>query len=200
MPTVTSDTAIVNSALIKLGVEPVLTLDDDSKRARAAKEQYPKIRDEVLTSHPWNFAIKRVKLAESTFVPAYEYEKAYTLPLDVLRIVRTNLNLAGSFPERKWATEINSDTGERILVTNSDDVRIEYIFRNETVAVYTATFIEVLASRLAAELAFSLLNNASLQVQMFSLYERLLRDARTFDAQEKHREEVEAFDWLNSRF
>jgi hypothetical protein len=181
-------------------VKPLLSLDDDSREARSCKEQYPKIRDEVLTSHPWNFAIKRVKLAQTTYVPAFEYELSYALPTDLLRIVRTDLNLAGSFPERKWATEINPDTNSRVLVTSSDEVNIEYIFRQENVTTYTATFIEALATRLAADLAYDLLQSTTVQAQMFQIYNALLRDARTFDAQEKHREEVEAYDWLNSRF
>lgn len=62
-----SDVAICNSALIKLGVAEITSLSQNVKRAQLCDEQYPKVRDELLRNHVWNFAIKRKVLALDSF-------------------------------------------------------------------------------------------------------------------------------------
>lgn len=203
MPTVTSEVDICNSALIKLGAEPILSLDDSNKRAEKCKLQYPKLRDEVIASHPWNFAITRATLAQSTYVPAFEFEQAYIIPNDVLRIVKTNLNMPGSVGENRWAVEIDPVTNQKVFLTNNltgeDQIAIQYIKRITDVTKYSPNFVEVLATRLAADLAYPIVQQLALSTQMFALYQQLLRDARTFDAQENSVNQVQADDWRFAR-
>ena len=60
--------AICNSALIKIGASKIAALSDTNKRAILCNEQYPKLRDDLLRSHPWNFAIKRKVLSADSFI------------------------------------------------------------------------------------------------------------------------------------
>ena len=90
---------ICNSALIKLGVEPITSLDplvDDSKAARLCAATYEMIRDDLLASHYWNFAMKRATLVVNATGPLYDYSYAYDLPADSLRIH----SLSSSYPTR----------------------------------------------------------------------------------------------------
>jgi hypothetical protein len=60
---------ICNSALIKCGSKPISSITDSNKRAELCTTMYPKVRDKLLRSHPWNFAIRRMPLAyyQTTF-------------------------------------------------------------------------------------------------------------------------------------
>ena len=50
---------IANVALARLGATRILAIDEDTENARLVNAIYGTIRDEVLSAHPWNFAIKR---------------------------------------------------------------------------------------------------------------------------------------------
>ena len=82
-----SETQIMNSALIKLGAEVILSPNDESDRARVMKTQYPISRNKLLRSHPWNFAIEYASLAVIDPKPTqvWEYGYVYNLPADCLR-------------------------------------------------------------------------------------------------------------------
>ncbi len=114
MATLITDVSICNSALIKLGAERINTLDDDSKTARACKEQYPKVRDDMLRSHKWNFAIGRQSLAKSaTFIPVFRFESAFPYPANVLRVLKLDVNEGRQLGERDWSVARRPGSGER---------------------------------------------------------------------------------------
>jgi hypothetical protein len=179
--------SICNSALIKIGGERIAALSDDTLEGQLCNEQYDKLRDEVLRAHPWNFAIRRVSLAKTATVPAFEFENEYQLPSDVLRVLRLE-NQDSRF-------KIEGDK----LLCNDDDVKILYIAREEDTTKYDAIFKEALALRMAAEFAYSLVQSSSLQQNMTRAYQMMLRDARTADAQEGTPDKVWSDDWLSSR-
>jgi len=56
------DKDICNIALTTLGASTITDLTDDNERARKFNEVYSDIRDDLLYSHPWNFATKRAHL------------------------------------------------------------------------------------------------------------------------------------------
>lgn len=187
MATVTSEIQIVNSALNKLGAELISSFNDQTKQARIAKTQYPILRDEVLRSHPWNFAIKKAELAVLNETPVFEYTVASQIPGDSLRIL--NVNIANY----EFAIE------GRKLYSNFSPVQIRYIYRNETVAEYDANFVEALAYRIAADMAYPLVQSRQLSQDMMSAYEMFVSRARSFDSQEGSPESLEADTWIRSR-
>jgi hypothetical protein len=196
----TSDTSICNSALIKLGAEPISSLDDATKEARLCKLQYPILRDELLRSHPWNFAIARKQLAKTLILGEFEFDNQFALPSDCLRIWKTDLNLdGGGKSEERWAVETDAVTQGRVLVTNASAVKIKYIKKITDVSLFDANFSESLSFKIAADIAYSLVQSITLQQQMNILYERSLAVSRSFDAQEGSVEQIESFEWLDSR-
>ena len=183
-----SEVSICNLALTKIGEEQILSLTEDSKAGRLCNLHYEPLRDAVLRSHLWNFAIKRATLASSTTAPEYEYTTAFPLPPDFIRIVDTNL-LRGA----DWKIEANE------LVTDDDAVKIRYVAKITDTNKFDPLFIEALAARIGAELAQALADSTSLTQTMFELYERKIREARGADAQEGTPEGLEADAWLDSR-
>ena len=196
---VTSDVSICNSALAKVGAGRILSLTEDSKEARLCAEQYPKVRDAMLRGHPWNFAVARKSLAQvTTYTVPYEYEFAYFIPLDVLRILSTDLNFEPSITERPWVVEIDPNTEDKLLLTNVDAVAIRYI-KSVSEARFDKNFAEALAYALAADLAYALTQSTTMAQLLDAKAQEKLREIRSYDAQEGSLPQVEANEWLLAR-
>lgn len=188
-----SEVKIANSALIKVGCELITSLGDDNKRARACNEQYEKCRDEVLASHPWNFTIARKEFAQTVNTPAWGYVHEFAIPSDVLRI----LEIDSSCP---WGVEVNPVSGTKVLVTDEPTCFVKYIRKTTDTTLWTPYFDETLSTRLAADLAYHLVQSTTLTQVLMDTYKQMLAQARSFDAQEGTPPEVEADDWLNARY
>ena len=85
----TSETDIANSALAEIGARRITSLSDDSDSVRVCKEQFNNIRDSLLESHPWNFAIKRLQLGKLATSPEFGFDNQFQLPSDCLRVLGT---------------------------------------------------------------------------------------------------------------
>jgi len=179
---------ICNSALIKLGAETINALSDDNKRARLCNNQYELIRDKLLFSHPWNFAVKRVELGQLASTPEFKFTKEYELPQDVLRVLDTNLLIG-----EEWAIENGK------LLCDSDDCKIRYIAQITDESKFSLGFQEALAWELAEEMAYSITQSSRRVDQIKESKRRWLATSRTYDAQESSFSQVGADDWLVSR-
>lgn len=184
-------TDICNLALTILGVDRIMSIDEDSEGARKLKAVYIPMRDEVLRSHPWNFAITRASLALLSATPAFGYDNYHQLPGDCLRPILIH---DGSNPITDYKIE-----GRRLL-SNNDTVYIKYVKRETNEALYDPNFATVLAARLAAEVAYPLTGKETLQKTLFTVYEEKLNLAKGVDAQESPDTQVEGQDvWLEAR-
>jgi hypothetical protein len=198
----TSEVEIANSALLKCGVDRIISLDESNNRAEAMKEQFYKHRDALMRSHPWNWAIKRVELAEVSETPAFDFTNTYQLPTDCLRVLKINellvsMNGRGLNLNNYGEFSIEGDK----LLCNFSTVKIKYIAKITDVSKWDENFCEVLAFRLAADLAYRLTGSAALATALYEQYEKELRQARSFDGQEGSSDRVvESPGWLVSRF
>jgi hypothetical protein len=179
---------ICNLALTKVGEDSITSLTENTKAGRLCNLHYGPLRDSVLSAHNWNFAMTRVALALLGDAPAFDYSAQFALPVDCLRVYQTNLPRY-----QHWKVE------GRFLLCDASEVSIIYIKKVEDPNLFSALFVEALAARIAAELAQPLSDSPSLVGNMFNLYERKLREARSFDAQEGHPEGLDADAWLDSR-
>lgn len=188
-----TETEICNSALIKVGADTIASLTDNSKRARLCNKLYGTCRDEVLYAHPWNFAIKRVQLARLSTSPTYEFTYAYQLPSDVLRVLGTKgSDLYG--PTLNWQRE--GDT----IVSDESSMMVRYIAKITDVQKFNSMFKEVLALRIAGDLAYPLTQSNSLTDRLKKEYREWIRESRSFDAQEGNVKRVVASEWRDARY
>ena len=197
---VISPVSICNSALVKLGAERLNSLTENTVQARVCNEQYEKVRDDLLASHPWNFAVSRKALAEVAGYedPVGEYGKAFLLPSDALRILSTNLNLGMTLGEEPWEIEVDPTTNQKILLCNISAVAIKYI-RRVPEQSFTTLFAELLSLRLAADIAYAITQSSTQQSNLVSLFQARIKEVRSFDAQEGSVRTVEADDFLLAR-
>jgi hypothetical protein len=197
-----SPVKICNNALIKLGAERINALTDDNKRARLCNERYNDLRREVLRCHPWNFALKRVELVKLVTVPEFEFNYEFQLPVDVLRVLRIDESISGGTP---FTSPINFGEAKykiegRKLLSNDDTVKILYIYDLTDTTKFDANFDDVLATRIAAELAYNLVQSNSLATNLFNLYDLALGRARTKDGQEGSPDDLNPDFFINARF
>jgi hypothetical protein len=210
----TSETEICNIALTRIGHGLISSLDENTTAAQVCNLHYARTRDAMLRAHPWNFAIRRATLAQSATTPNHEFTYYHVLPVDCLKVIRTNWEADGSigtaiygFPgQMGYATQIapyrieNVASVGKCIACNEDTVKIEYIAQITDVAQFDDLFVDCLAQRLAAEVCMRLTDNQSATRTMWELATAKLAEARSTDAQEgTPREVVDLSGWLVAR-
>lgn len=199
-----SNVDIANYALNIIGASNISTFTENSKPARLINQRFESVRDAVFRSHPWNCLVRRTQLAQDTASPAFGYAHQYTLPSDpyCLRVLEFS-NGSLSYPQ----DNITSRSGGpafviegRKLLTDAGTARIKYIARVTDPNEYDASLIEVLASRIAVEVAYAITGSTSVVQIATALHEEKLREARFVDATEGAPQRLEASDFIEARF
>jgi hypothetical protein len=192
MPTLAdiSEVAICNLALAELGRGAEITsLDENSQPARACRRRYPHARDAILRSYDWNFAARRASLPASAARPAFGYDNAFDLPPDCL-LVRAIHDAC-----TPWEVE-----GTRLLASTPPPLRITYTARVTNPGVFDSLFVDVLATRLAADLCVQLTENTPRAQALLQLVQLKLDEARHADAREGNSDRRQRSSWLDARF
>ena len=151
----TSKTEIANLALLKLGKNPITNIEDTGDHhAAIIRQAWDILRDSELRNHAWLFALKRILLPALAALPAFGYGRAYQLPPDFLRLVSINGECAPYDPAAyspaaymRWVIE-----NGKVLTDYPSPVQVRYVARVENTFEWDASFVELFACRLAAEL------------------------------------------------
>jgi len=200
----TSQVDIANYALNLIGASNISSLTEDSKAARIVNQRYESVRDTVFRAHPWNCLIRRAELAQSTTSPAFGYAYQYAIPTDpyCLRVLEFS-NGSLSYPQ----DNMFSNTGgpvfvieSRNLLTDEGTARIKYVARITDPQQYDANLIDVLAARLAMEVAYAISGSTTMVQLTSSMYESKLKEARFIDGTEGAPQRLEASDFIEARF
>jgi hypothetical protein len=183
-------TQIANLALSKLGPGSGYVTDlasDTTIAGQALNRTYEMVRDEVMEAHPWNFCTKRAQLAADVATPLWGFDYQYTLPADCLRFL--------SIDARKVDYQLESD---KVLVNDEGPLNIRYISRVADTSKYSPTFVAALAARWAFEIC-NVVEARVTPEQLWSIYQRLMSQAKRADAQANASEELPDGDWLDAR-
>ena len=138
---------ICNSALNQLGASSITALTENSKNARICNERYETIRDAVYRSHPWNWLVKRVQLAQDSDTPAWGFTYQYTLPSDCLRVLQIK--------------DYNSDykiEGRKLLIEESE-VYLIYLAIETDVNQLDILLRETISAALAQDISYAITSN-----------------------------------------
>lgn len=169
-----SQITICNLALSKIGGGTITALDEGSAAASACKLIYDSVLAEVLQLRPWASCIARTTLARLAQPPAFEWANAFELPADFLGLVRLGADCNHSPP---YAIE------GRGLLTNEEAAPVLYVYLNNDPMSYEAALVDLIASRMAVELAMSVAGNASLKGVLAQEYEVKRQRAKAVDGQ-----------------
>lgn len=157
-------TDIINKALTMVGASPVISIDDDTNNARILSRVYEIALKSVLAECKWNFATKRSNL--SAVVNTLDFndigeENVYAKPTDMIRIFSTN-------PVRaQWREE-----GDYII-SDSSDLGVRYVYYLDTPSKYPIYFVEAFADKLASDIAYAIVNSATLATTFIEKYEKI---------------------------
>ena len=185
---------ICNSALNLLGASTIAALTDDTKNARLCNQRYEPVRNRVFRSHAWNCLHKRLQLAQNSTAPVVEYDHAYALPSDCLRVLKIHNGTTDSI-----ASDLNYKLEGRNIVTDIDTVFVIYIALDTDPNNYDTYLRESISHQLAADLCYAITNNATLANQYMTRADERLREARFIDATENSLGTIEASEFTNAR-
>ena len=169
-----SNVDICNSALNMIGASNIISLTEDSRAARVCNQRFEFVRDAVMRARPWNCLIVRTSLAADSDTPAFEFDHQHTLPTDpyCLRVLRPQ------DPDTVFRVE------GRKIISSTTPFKMIYVARITDPNEYDQLLIESIASRLAADISYALVNSASLSQMLMATYESKLSEARFVDATE----------------
>lgn len=159
MASTTTQTSIANRALQLVGYQPITSLTQNDRGARAMARAYPTVLAEMLRANYWNFSIKRAILAASATPPIFGKANFFPLPSDYLDLAPPDQYTTYSFgaiPQRPntgsgyddWSIE-NADGVLSIASNMPAPLYIRYVSSNTPESMYDACFVEAFAASLA---------------------------------------------------
>lgn len=191
-----SEVSICNLAITRVGGNPITSLDDNQTEAIVCKKNYASLRDAVLEASNWSFAKKRYKLNLDSTAPLFEYDNAFNVPAEVLRVIGAYRGGTGS---NALSPITNWDLEDDQVLTNEGVVFIKAIRRVTNTDRYSSLFEEALSARLAAELAVPVTSSTKIMRDMFAIYDAKLDEAAGADGQQGGREKFRSNDLTGVR-
>ncbi len=168
---------ICNFALGILGASRINSINDETKEAQLCKGSIDMLREELLRSHPWNFAIKRKLLAATVQEPEYEFRYKFTLPSDCLRFLE-------AYSTYNWKLEGDGILTSEVSDPNSPLLEVRYVANITDMSAWDATVKKALGYALATQLSYAITGKDSLFDRLTGMYEMTLDRARAVDATE----------------
>lgn len=176
--------ALCSRALLKIGAQPIASLEEGTAEAEVAANLYPGLRDALISAHPWSFATGQAALPRLVGLPAADHAFAYQLPAGFLRALSAGAGGRG----RGVAYRLHEDR----LHSDADQVVLTYIFRPAE-SEFPPFFASALVARLAAEFCIPLTESSARAEMLFRLAESEFRAARQTDSQQATTRAIEGF-------
>jgi hypothetical protein len=195
-----SEAQIAKLALQHLGDRyDITSLDEASPEAEQVNLIFEDVRDAMLRSHPWKFAVKQTSPSTLVGTVPNQWDYMFVYPSDALKV----LNIVNPFGRAekpiKFDVMLNS-TGTKVLVCDLEEPEFRYISKVTDTGMFDPAFVIAFAYRLAENLAIPLTGDTALRDRM-----RALADAETSAAMRENANEgveEEIFrdpDWITAR-
>ena len=181
---------ICSQALLKIGASSITSFEDGTAEAEVAGNLYPYIRDALLSSYPWSFALTQTKLARLENTPIADFSYAYLLPSDFLRIVSAGYGNKGRGTEYKIVKDC--------IYTNLPQLNLTYLCRPDE-SNFPAYFCEALINKLAYEFCIPLTESTTRAEFLSKIAEDSVNRARSIDAQQSTPSKFEDFSLVEVR-
>ena len=184
-----SEVSICNQAMVELGAHTFSSFSELTTEAIACNNIFDNLRREILGSHPWNFAMKQVELAENATAPLFTYNHQFTIPSDLLRM---------------WQVIDDGDfriVGDQLLTDNTT-CKIVYVYDNTDVTTWSPQFVTLFVAAIVYKLSYAITASSSQQERSYLIYKEKLQTAKTINASEDVQNTFGQFDslLLNSRY
>ena len=214
----TSKVDICNLALSNIRSGSINSLTEGSMQAQQCSLRYPIIRDTLLAMPYWQFARRLDVLAvltDDVFNWAYVYQypadclRINRLILDVEEFTQTDSTYRPRHIEDVYSTdltrqvkyEVANVAGNRVILSNDVNLRIDYQISVDDPNLYSAGFITAFSWYFAAELAEPVIGgdkSAGLRRDALSFYKTHMDEIAVASANEQYSEPIES-DFITTR-
>lgn len=191
-----SDILICSTALLELGSRPINSFDEDSEGARLCANLYGPVRDEMMRSHPWNFAKARIVLTPVVDKPAFGYANKFLLPADYLRVIEVNGIRSPDgvgFPPG-YAIE------NGYILADVDSINLRYVFRNQNPASWDSAFVRVMILAMKKTLAYSITRDAGAVANSNQEWAISMRTAKQTNGMEIPSQQIDGNSFIEARY
>lgn len=154
MATTKEDVAAVALTLIR--ATPITSFSDGSNEANIITNVYSPLVQKIMTLHPWSFATKKRRLNQNSTNPVNEYNYAYIIPSEALRIFKVfDSSSVNAIPNTNYKI-----MGSNIL-SNDTTLYAEYTtYVSES--YWPPYFADFMAYALAAKIALAVTDDENL--------------------------------------
>lgn len=196
-----SQVEICNRALIKIGGGQITSITDNTKAARVLSGLWDSVRRAELAQRFWTFAMARTSLAALATPPAWGFANAYQLPVDFLKIAQVNdvWVAPGLVDYRNGDDSPYAIEGGQIITDFGAPLKIRYVRDITDPGLFDQLFGEMLASRLAMEACYSIMQSREGQNVAEKDYMRALRNASLSNAITKPPQGLPDDSWVMGR-
>jgi hypothetical protein len=194
----TDEVEICNTALSLLGQTYITSLEDRTQTAQICKQVYAPLRDAVLESRMWSFAIYRLEststqapgrvdgvtgtYAENGY-PEWGNGFVHSIPDDFMTVFRVYRDVSGSMPiDAVWTKEGN------YIISDSSTIYMWGVKRVTNPNLFSPLFVQALAARIAMDLCIPITGSKTLYEQMTMEYDKKLQEGQVRDGQQGRNE------------
>lgn len=181
---------ICSRALVKIGANAISSFEEGTTEAHVAASLYDVVLEGLLSSYPWNFAIVQRRLAQLATPPVADFQNAFALPPECLRVVSAGRNVKGH--------GLYYQVRESALHTDSDSVVLTFVSR-PPIDNFPPYFNLALIAKLSAEFCIPLTDSTSRWKDLTDAAERELRHAKLSDAVADSPPRIEDFTLVEGR-
>ena len=183
---------ICTAALNAVGAFRITSFDDNTAESDFAKTIYPVVRDGLLSSYPWSFAIEQFELSPLVAAPVADYDYAFALPAAVLRIISVGDTTSG------YGRGVDYRVRGRNIETDTAAITITANVRTAPQS-WPAYFDTALIALLSAEFAVPITESNTRHEAMIAVADRAVRMAKNSDAQGHTPGAIEGFSLVSVR-
>ena len=200
-----SSTDICNLALVEAKYDTTIeSLTEESVVAKRCNRLYDKCREEVLSSYPWNFALKATEVSRLKGIS--DYVNIFVYPEEALRILTVYAN-ENDYVNKKGGRaptdciRVRYHEGRKVIQAPYKTLYIEYVYNEKVEDNFSPLFVRVLYLTIAlrlAKLAGANADDLKLLAQQLSMAEQ---EAKTVSAREddNNKYDMDAEYYINVR-
>lgn len=181
--------SVCSNASLMLGGGTINDLDENTDRAKIAKNLYPQIRDAVLRAHPWNCNVKRVLLAPDVTAPEFDYGMRFALPDDWARTLQVGY----------YGQEVDHRSEGRFILCDTNPLPLRYASLNTVEATWDTMLVHGVSLAMAAAMAYPITKSTSLGEAKLNELMIFMKSARAVDGQDDPAETLGDFRYFMSR-
>lgn len=186
-----SKVAIANGALQRLGASRISSFTQDHPNARSVNACYDRVRDALLRTYLWSFAIKRESIAADADGPTWGDWLRYSLPNDYIRLIRDDETGVAV----DWRIE-----GLYILSRTSAPLEIRYVAKIDDPNYYDALFVQAFECALAMAMSKEITASDTTKQDVKADFKMSIDTAKATGAIEKEAEDFTLDGWLAARY